>query len=54
MNNVRYARMTLYALNIVFGIFLWSNHVTNIHVPGLRYTLMREPIDQRLQNALEI
>ena len=46
--------MTLYALNIVFGIILWSNHVRNIHVPGLRYTLMREAIDQRLQNTLKV
>jgi len=46
--------MTLYALNIVFDIILWSNHVTKIHAPGLRYTLMREPIDQRLQNALKV
>ena len=53
MDNVRYTRMTLHALNIVFGIILWSNHVTN-HVPGLRYTLMREPTDQRLQNALKV
>jgi hypothetical protein len=46
--------MTFNALNIVFGIILWSNHVTNIHVPCLRYTLMREPIDQRLQRALKV
>jgi hypothetical protein len=37
-----------------FGIILWSNHVTNIHVPCLRYILMREPIDQRLQRALKV
>jgi len=39
MDIVHNKRMTLYAINIVFGIILWSNHVANI--PGIRYTLMR-------------
>jgi len=41
MDIVHNKRMTLFAINIVFGVILWSNHVTNIHVPDLRYTLMR-------------